>query len=179
MVCIRLHRHGDGQLPDGFNCRLGVSQPDHAQPQYINGCAMNSPSKSHDRAQGLVEFAIILPILLLVLMLIFDVGRSIYAYSVIYNAAREGARYGIIHPTDPCTDPPPPNIETVVTVARHLTSGLDSSSIIVTCPDLVSGAFEVEVRYTFSAATPFLGRLLGNTTNSIDLVGHSVMNVEN
>jgi TadE-like protein len=140
---------------------------------------MNLATRKSNRAQGMIEFAIILPVLLLMLMLIFDVGRSIYAYSVIHNAAREGARFGIIHPTDPCLDPPPPMVETVVTKVRHLASGLDNTSFTVTCPTAVPGTFEVEVRYTFSAATPLLGQLLGNSTNQIELVGHSIMYIEN
>jgi len=131
---------------------------------------MKLATQKSNKAQGLAEFAIILPLLLLMLMLIFDVGRSIYAYSVIHNAAREGARYGIVHPLD---------FAGAEVEARRLTSGLDNGNISVSFPNLVVGAFEVEVRYTFEAATPLLGRLLGNTTNTIDLVGHSVMYVEN
>jgi Flp pilus assembly protein TadG len=104
------------------------------------------------------------------LMVIFDVGRSIYTYSVIHNAAREAARYGIIHPTDTTG---------ATQTALHLTSGLDSTGIAVSFPTAVPGTFEVEVRYTFSAATPLLGQLLGNSTNQIELVGHSIMYIEN
>lgn len=119
----------------------------------------------------MVEFAIILPVLLLMLMLIFDVGRSIYTYSVIHNAAREAARYGIVHPTD----------QTGATqTALQLTSGLDQTGISVSYPaPATPGTFEVEVSYTFTAVTPLLGQLLGNPSNSIDLVGHSAMYIEN
>jgi Flp pilus assembly protein TadG len=131
---------------------------------------MNLATKKGNRAQGMIEFAIILPVLLLMLMVIFDVGRSIYTYSVIHNAAREAARYGIIHPTDTTG---------ATQTALHLTSGLDSTGIAVSFPTAVPGTFEVEVRYTFSAATPLLGQLLGNSTNQIELVGHSIMYIEN
>jgi Flp pilus assembly protein TadG len=131
---------------------------------------MKLATRKSNRAQGMVEFAIILPVLLLMLMLIFDVGRSIYTYSVIHNAAREAARYGIVHPTD----------QTGATqTALQLTSGLDQTGISVTFPTPAAGTFEVEVGYTFSAVTPFLGQLMGNPGNSIDLVGHSIMYIEN
>ena len=52
------------------------------------------------RGQSLVEIAILLPLLLLIFMLMLDLGRAVYYYSVIHNAAREGARYGVIHPDD-------------------------------------------------------------------------------
>jgi hypothetical protein len=55
---------------------------------------------SKNRGQTLVEWALILPLLLLIVFTIFDLGRGIYYYSVVYNAAREGARFGIISPCD-------------------------------------------------------------------------------
>jgi hypothetical protein len=131
---------------------------------------MKLAARKRNSAQGLIEFAIILPLLLLMLILIFDIGRSIYAYSVINNAAREGARSGIIKPYD-----------TVLAeqVAMHLTSGLDVTHITVNInAPSTSNFFEVEVRYTFEAATPYLGRLLGSANNSITLVGHSIMTKE-
>lgn len=133
------------------------------------------------KAQSLIEFAIILPVLFLMLMLIFDVGRSVYTYSVIHNAAREGARYGIIHPTEACTE-----YTGAEARARHLTSGLNTDPAVfqVTCTltpttSTTPGTFKVRISYTFSAATPLLGRLLGNSSNKIDLVSQSMMYLEN
>jgi Flp pilus assembly protein TadG len=42
--------------------------------------------------QGLVEVALIIPVFLLVLVAIFDVGRVVYTNSTLSQAAREGAR---------------------------------------------------------------------------------------
>jgi hypothetical protein len=42
--------------------------------------------------QGLVEMALILPVFLLILIGIFDVGRAVYTNSALSQAAREGAR---------------------------------------------------------------------------------------
>jgi len=52
------------------------------------------------KGQSLVELAILLPVLILVLMGIMDLGRVFYAQIVITNAAREGARYGSMYPAD-------------------------------------------------------------------------------
>ena len=52
------------------------------------------------KGQGLVEFALILPILLLVLVGMLEFGRILFIYVNVSNAAREGARYGIVHPND-------------------------------------------------------------------------------
>jgi len=52
------------------------------------------------RGQGLVEFALILPILLILLLGIIEFGYVFAAYSGLFNAAREATRYGAVHPTD-------------------------------------------------------------------------------
>ena len=46
------------------------------------------------RAQAIVEFALVLPILMMMLVGIFEVGRMIYTYAAINNASREAARFG-------------------------------------------------------------------------------------
>ena len=45
------------------------------------------------RAQAIVEFAIALPILLAVLIGIFEVGRYVFIYSGVTNASRSASRY--------------------------------------------------------------------------------------
>ncbi len=46
--------------------------------------------------QGLVEFALILPILLLLLFGIIDMGWVAFNFSQLYNGVREGVRYGSV-----------------------------------------------------------------------------------
>lgn len=48
--------------------------------------------KRSERGANLVEFAIVLPLLVLILAGMVDVGRAFNSYMVIANAAREGAR---------------------------------------------------------------------------------------
>ncbi len=50
--------------------------------------------------QSLVEFALTLPLLILILIGTLDLGRMLIAYVTIQNAAREGARYGVENPND-------------------------------------------------------------------------------
>ncbi|PKN93478.1 MAG: hypothetical protein CVU44_08995 [Chloroflexi bacterium HGW-Chloroflexi-6] len=50
--------------------------------------------KKNKKAQGAVEFALILPVLLLLLLGLIETGRVIFYYSAVTNAAREAARYG-------------------------------------------------------------------------------------
>jgi Flp pilus assembly protein TadG len=49
------------------------------------------------RGQTLVEFALIAPVFILILLAIFDIGRGVFAYTSATNAAREGARLAIVN----------------------------------------------------------------------------------
>jgi Flp pilus assembly protein TadG len=44
--------------------------------------------------QGMVEFALILPLLLLLVYGVIEAGRLLFIYSAVFTSSREGARYG-------------------------------------------------------------------------------------
>ncbi len=52
------------------------------------------------RAQDLIEFALVFPVLMLLLFGVIDFGRIFHVLIAISNAAREGARYGVIYGID-------------------------------------------------------------------------------
>jgi Flp pilus assembly protein TadG len=53
-----------------------------------------------ERASSLVEFALILPVFLLLLLGTIDLGLGFRTYLGLAGAANEGARWLAIHPTD-------------------------------------------------------------------------------
>jgi len=53
--------------------------------------------RSSRRGQSLAEFALVFPIAMLVLIAVFDVGRAVFAYNGLTNAAREGARLAAVN----------------------------------------------------------------------------------
>lgn len=55
---------------------------------------------------AIVEFVIVLPLLLLIVLGIIDFGIMFYNQQVIANASREGARAGIAYRTDKAPSPP-------------------------------------------------------------------------
>jgi TadE-like protein len=57
--------------------------------------ASRRPRRS--RGQSLVEFSLVLPVFLLMVFAIIDMGRVIWAYDNLASAAREGARYASVH----------------------------------------------------------------------------------
>src|SRR5262249_56296548 len=53
-------------------------------------------NRSKQRGAELVEFAVVLPILLVVIAGLWDFGRAYRTYQAITNAAREGARLAVV-----------------------------------------------------------------------------------
>jgi Flp pilus assembly protein TadG len=136
---------------------------------------MNTSPTSPDKpGQSLVEFAIILTVILLLILGSIDLGRGIYAFSVIQNAAREGARYGSVNP----------NQSGIIAAARRLAHGLDTSMMTVHPPNFIDidsdsdyDLVQVNVTYTFSPVTPMLAQLLGGGSG-ITLTSSSQMVLE-
>ncbi len=130
------------------------------------------------RGQTIVEFALILPIFILLLVGIVDFGRAVYANSTIQNAARQGVRAAIVDQ----------NVTVIEAEAiEHAVSlGIDGTDVDVNFldPDYTTGdctttpdvgcIVEVEVRYVYTAATPVLGRIVG----TINMSGSSRQPIE-
>lgn len=55
----------------------------------------NAPSKDAERGQGLVEFALIFPLMLLILAAIVDMGLLYLTSQTVKHASREGARMAV------------------------------------------------------------------------------------
>ena len=51
--------------------------------------------RNRQQGQGIVEFALVLPVVLMVVFGVIEVGFLLFSYSSVNSAAREGARYGI------------------------------------------------------------------------------------
>jgi len=144
--------------------------------------------RGRTRGQALVEFGLILPIFILLLVGIFDFGRAIYAYNTINNAAHEAVRVGIVDQ----------NVTKIKARAvKHAVAlGLASSDVTVrflqsdytgdgVTNDCAPGQLlplgprigciiEVTVVYHYSAATPLIGNLIG----TLSLTGKSQQPIE-
>lgn len=57
-----------------------------------------SATRRRSRGQSLVETALVLPIFLLLLMSLFDIGRVVYAQHTITQDSREASRKGQVSP---------------------------------------------------------------------------------
>jgi Flp pilus assembly protein TadG len=136
-------------------------------------------------AQSLTEFAMILPLLTLILLGVVDFGRVFYYWTSIANAAREGARYGSTHPTQVTTacKPDPNNLKYRVKQEAGTTMTITDTNIKVYWVDATTGvttdaancsplpadrriyqnpnSVRVDVYYDFNAITPLISNFWG------------------
>jgi Flp pilus assembly protein TadG len=135
-----------------------------------------SRSSRRRNGQSLVEFALALPIIILLFMAIFDFGRAIFAYNTVSNAARDGARVAIV---DQRTSS---GISNAAQAAADQAVGLglnpaDANEVRVRylkpdlsgdCPstwgEWVGCVAEVRVQYLYNPATPIIGGIIGAIT---------------
>ncbi|HEX5039095.1 MAG TPA: TadE family protein [Candidatus Limnocylindria bacterium] len=144
----------------------------------------NTVTNGESRGQSLVEFALILPVFVLLIVGILDFGRAVFAFNTLNNAAREGARVAIVdqtltHVQDMAAsrtgflDVPPSD----VTVDFRDPDAVDTANSCDGAPGqnaIVGCLAVVRVTYDYNAATPILSQLIG----TIPLVGESMFRVE-
>ena len=104
-----------------------------------------------DRAQSLVEMAVILPLLLALLVGILELGRAWNVKQVITNAARGGARIAAVQKTDDGT-------AQAEVEDRMADAGLDPASATIVIGNLSGGTGTVA---TVSVSYPHTFLVLG------------------
>jgi hypothetical protein len=135
--------------------------------------------RERTRGQSLVEFALVLPIMLILLAAAIDLGRLFYAYVAVENAAKEGAFYGSRNPL--CDDSGNPNCANPNNVVWHVqneaTNIGSQFSTNVSCwtpagalvqpmNDCLDGyTYRVTVSYPFRLLTPILGSIVNQNLN--------------
>jgi len=123
--------------------------------------------KRTTKGQSLAEFGLILPLILLLVFGFLDMGRAVYYYSAIGNAAREGARYASVRPLDLQTAGST-DIDDVRTVVQDyaVSVGLDADKI--TFPAAPTEDYvTVKIVYDFVPITPFVNTLTLNAETTM------------
>jgi Flp pilus assembly protein TadG len=75
-----------------------MNQQGHAGRPF--GRRLGRKPRRRSRGQALVEFALVLPVFILLLAGMIDFGFAFYSYMTVINGARVGARAAIINPAD-------------------------------------------------------------------------------
>lgn len=118
----------------------------------------------HDvHGQSLVEFALILPILLILLLGIVDFGRAIAAYNSVSNGARSGARVAIVNQDLTAIESAVESEAFGIEVTVDFDPNADPAQ--TDCPE-IGCLVAVEVTTQYVPATPIFSQLVGNITVS-------------
>jgi Flp pilus assembly protein TadG len=114
----------------------------------------SSCRKTRDRGTAAVEFALVLPVLLLIVFAIIDFGRALNSQLTLTAAAREGVRLAALGYPDAA-------VQARVTGAAFDLSGV-TATVVESCPPGAgpTADAEVDVSYTFSFVTP-IGAIAG------------------
>jgi Flp pilus assembly protein TadG len=115
---------------------------------------LSSSRKARDRGTAAVEFALVVPILLLIVFGIIDFGRALNAQIVLTGAARDGVRLAALGYPDAA-------IQARVVAAAPDLSGV-TATVAASCPPGAgpTANAQVNVSYSFSFITP-IGAVAG------------------
>lgn len=107
-------------------------------------------STSRDRGQAAVETALVLPLIMVVMLVLVQVGLLVRDHILVVHAAREAARAAAVDPTTEAA-----------TAAAVAAAGLDPEKLLVDTAGnrMTGGLLQVRVRYRPEPAVPFVGRL--------------------
>jgi TadE-like protein len=127
--------------------------------------------RSPESGTALLEFAIVLPILLVLCMGMLDFGRAFHTKSLLDQAAREGCRLAVV--TAPDAALVTARVNTVLA-----SGGITPNSVTVAGPD-AAHMVTVTVSVTFSFVTPGVFALVGgNYGSTLPMAGQATMRFE-
>lgn len=130
-----------------------------------------------ERGQSLIELAVSLPVMILILLGTIDFGMAIFSYSILRDAAQEGAFYGSFNPTNKAEienrarNISPRGSDEIFSSPVNL---LDTRLVIVDIKALgaacqgstkgVANSLRVNVSYQYPLLMPFAGEVIGSNT---------------
>ncbi len=131
---------------------------------------MTAPRRSGRSARGyaLVEFALAIPLLLLLTVGLLDFGRAIYAYNTIANASRAANRVAIVDQNGAIVR------QAAIDKAPALDISASDVTLTYSCTNKIGCLASVVVAYEFTPATPIVSAIVGPIT----LHGESQMPIE-
>lgn len=137
------------------------------------------PARS--RGAAIIEFALVLPILLILFFGIVEFATALYNKAVITNASREAARSGIVYigPTTHVSDDTIRSIA-LANCANVISYNKDAAATVTVThtdsPDFEQDLITVTVDYSYSGLG--LGALLSSITGPIVLSASTTMKYE-
>jgi len=122
------------------------------------------------KGQALVELAIMLPLILIILMGIFEFGRVFNAYLIVSHASREGARSAVVGDGD----------TEIITTIKDSLFYLDPTKLTINLSPNESmrsrgSSVTVSLRYDIDIIVPIIDSII---PNPLTLESKTIMRVE-
>ena len=132
--------------------------------------------KLNERGVAAAEFALLLPVFLLILFGIIEFGMIMYGREVVTNAAREGARAGIVQ------GPPKRTSGDITTIANSYLTGTGVNQADVTFTPAGVGlaspnTLTVTAVYNYNFLIPYIPAVVG-ISNPLVITTQAVMRHE-
>jgi Flp pilus assembly protein TadG len=116
-----------------------------------------------ERGAAMVEFAVVLPLLLLLVFGIIDFGRALYTLNNLTSAVREGGRYAAAQVEDPTSATAVAAVTARVTDAVVAFGGNPGDPTVTVVPDAAYPTTQTLtvtiVDYPFQPLTPLAGMI--------------------
>lgn len=112
------------------------------------------------KGQSLLEFALIFPLIFLLITGMIDLGRALFYFSTLNNAVREGTRYAIVQPKGTADSVLESKVESYFYDINDLRANVD---ITVTRTGTTEDSkIQIRAIYLFNPITPGLKQILGS-----------------
>ncbi len=135
-------------------------------------------NRARQHGTAAVEFALVLPILLLIVFGIIEFGVALYDKAVITNASREGARAGVVLKSPKATSTDIQNVVLNYTSSHLLTFGTQKAATVTTTGQGGTFGTPLTVTVSYPYAGLALGQLAAALSGQITLSATTVMNNE-
>jgi hypothetical protein len=142
------------------------------------------PSARRDEGQALIEFALIIPVMLLLILGLLDVGRAVAQENTLAFAAREATRYAIVHGSNssvPVSCSPATSCQhaSITQVVEQNAIGVPNVSATLTYPDGNNDRGNRVAVDAYAAFIPLPSQYLLNGALQITLRGGSMLVIQN
>lgn len=116
--------------------------------------------------QGLVEFALVIPVFLLLLFGLIDIGRLVYVNNALAEGAREGARWGSVQSRSNAPS-------TIQTFTLGIMAAVPNATVTITCQNAngtsvttcrSNNILTVQVSSQVTMFTPVISNIIGVQT---------------
>jgi Flp pilus assembly protein TadG len=145
---------------------------------------MKRMNMKNQKGAAAVEFAIVLPLLVIMLFGIIEFGLILYDKAVVTNASREGARAGIVYRTtasgdySPLTDTDITNIVNNYCQNKLVTFGSSNNATTTITRNGGSPGGDLTVNVAYHYDYLVLPGFISALTGGIDMVATTIMKME-